>query len=403
MELKTVTMTTTRIFIAISTIFAMQTGIAVNGGQSEQESPDNQLKTYQTKYYVIHTALDKKTVREAALRMTVVAEEYYNRTRGFSGVIREKLPFYLFSDRGRYEANGGIKGSAGLFTGRQLMALADKNTRGHLWHIIQHEAFHQFAYYMITPRLPIWANEGMAEYFGEGVWTGDDFITGVISPGRLKRVKSLIRGNNLLPFRQMLTMTNGHWNKHPNIRNYDQAWSMVHFLIHGDEGKYKSAFAKYIRDISKGRTSANAFEARFGGFDSATIKAFEQKYRQWWLDRPESGTRQLYIEAFTKTLTSFLARAHATGMKFEKAQDFFDSARKGDIKIDFKKHPHLWLPQSLLKQSLKQVANLKTWSLHNDRPNPRLILTLEQGLRFSGDFQLRPGKRPVVVVAVGKI
>ena len=33
--------------------------------------------------------------------------------------------------------------------------------------------------------MPTWLNEGLAEYFGEGIFTGDGFVTGVISPERL--------------------------------------------------------------------------------------------------------------------------------------------------------------------------------------------------------------------------
>jgi hypothetical protein len=42
---------------------------------------------------------------------------------------------------------------------------------------------------VIGGELPIWVNEGMAEYFGEGIFTGDGFITGVIPPKRLRMIK----------------------------------------------------------------------------------------------------------------------------------------------------------------------------------------------------------------------
>ncbi len=396
-------------FIVILALAAHQS--ATGGGakpsaekipSSKHPTPGAAMKAYPSRYYVIHTSLGIETVREASLRMTVVAREYHRRTRSFAGVIRKKMPFYIFSDRAQYKAGGGPKGSAGAFTGSKLMALADNKTRRHLWHVVQHEAFHQFAHYVITPRLPIWANEGMAEYFGLGEWTGDDFVTGVIPPARLKRLKGLINGNELAPFKEMLTMTAAQWNRQSNLRNYDQAWSMVHFLVHGNGGKYKGAFSAYINDIARGRTSVQAFEARFGKFDSSTIKAFEQRYRKWWLDQPDRGTTQLYVEALMKTLTSFLARAHASGMEFGTAEEYFNAAGNGEIKIDIAKRPHLWLPQSLLEKSLKQADNIEKWSLRTDTPAPRLVLTLENGVEFTGGFRLRPGNRPIVAVSPGK-
>ena len=41
--------------------------------------------------------------------------------------------------------------------------------------------------------IPIWVNEGLAEFFAQGLYTGDGFVTGVIPPSRLDRLKSFIR------------------------------------------------------------------------------------------------------------------------------------------------------------------------------------------------------------------
>src|SRR4051812_22740723 len=53
------------------------------------------LPPYETRYYVVHTDVPPDDAREAAVRMTVMAEEYARRTKDFSGAIRRKFPFYL--------------------------------------------------------------------------------------------------------------------------------------------------------------------------------------------------------------------------------------------------------------------------------------------------------------------
>ena len=58
------------------------------------QAPD--LPKYETKYYIIHTDLELDDAREAAIRVTKMAEVYADRTRGFSGAIRKKFPFILF-------------------------------------------------------------------------------------------------------------------------------------------------------------------------------------------------------------------------------------------------------------------------------------------------------------------
>src|SRR5262245_11386770 len=73
-----------------------------------------QLKQYDSPYYVIHTDLTGDDVKEASVRMTRMAEEYYNRTRDFSGQINSRLPFKLFKNRKDYIAAGAPAGSAGV-------------------------------------------------------------------------------------------------------------------------------------------------------------------------------------------------------------------------------------------------------------------------------------------------
>ncbi|MHC4295270.1 MAG: hypothetical protein ACYSTL_06765, partial [Planctomycetota bacterium] len=171
-----------------------------------------QLQAYPTKYYVIHSDLDVETVKEAAARVTAMAEEYHRRTRGFAGTIRKRLPFYLFSEQADYHAAGAPPGSAGMYDRKKLMAVAPKDRSRRFWKLIQHEGFHQFAESVISRSLPMWVNEGMAEYFGEGIWTGDNYVTGVIPPERLRRVKKMIESSQLRPFSDMIAMTHAEWN-----------------------------------------------------------------------------------------------------------------------------------------------------------------------------------------------
>ena len=132
------------------------------------------LPVYQSPYYVVHTDVEVDDAREAAIRMTKMFDEYRNRTKGFSGQIRQKLPFYLFKSADEYHAAGGPPDTGGVFTGDALLAyVRGSHPDAGTWHVVQHEGFHQFAAAVIGGDMPVWVNEGMAEYFGEGVFTGD--------------------------------------------------------------------------------------------------------------------------------------------------------------------------------------------------------------------------------------
>src|SRR5690242_10590675 len=105
-------------------VFVILLAVGFGAGWGFAKSAPVELKTYETRYYVIRTDLNEEQAKEAAVRMTRMAEEYVRRTQGFSGKITQRLPFYLFRHEEDYEAAGGPAGTAGVFTGEKLMAWA---------------------------------------------------------------------------------------------------------------------------------------------------------------------------------------------------------------------------------------------------------------------------------------
>ncbi|MFB3893331.1 MAG: DUF1570 domain-containing protein [Phycisphaerae bacterium] len=347
-------------------------------------------KTYDSKYYAITTDLDEDHVREAIVRLNSMAEQYAARTRGFAGRISGKFPFFLFSKAEDYYACGAPAGSSGVFqmwnNAGALLAIASTNSDRQTWHTVQHEGFHQFAAKVMTPRLPIWANEGMADYFAVAIWTGDDMVCGVIPPGRLKRIKQYIKDDKLVPFAEMLSMPHAAWNKNLDYRNYDQAWSMVHFLVHAEGGRYAVLFNRCINDVAGGGDPVGTFAKHFG----RDMGKFQKSYCDWWSGLGDNPTMDLFIQANVQTLTSFLGRATSMKMKFASADEFFAAGKDGKLEIDPRKYgPKLWLPAGLLADNLATAARLKTWSLETaDRKLPKLKLTLPDGTTFVGAFEM---------------
>ena len=358
-------------------------------------SADAQLKQYDTKYYVIHSDLDQDTVREAALRVTKMFEVYADRCKGFTGTIRTRLPFYLFRHPDDYYAAGGLPGSAGVFTGHKLMAVAGTQVTSRTWHTIQHEGFHQFVHAVIGGDIPVWVNEGLAEYFGEARFTGDGMVTGLIPPARVVRVKGLIQSGRFKSVPEMMLVSQDDWNLVLNRTDYDQAWSMVHFLAHGDGGRYRSRFDGFLRDVSlKGITWEQAWLRNF----DADTDAFETTWRRYWESLPDNPTGHLYAEVTVATLTSFLARAHGQKQSFKDADAFFETARAGQLKT----HPRDWLPPRLLQNALTRIELTGQCSLEaKGRKPPKLICTLHDGTSLIGTFTLRKGKVREVKVQAG--
>lgn len=354
------------------------------------EPIDKRLKAYPGKYYVIHTDLDANAVREADIRMTAMAEEYHRRTSAFGGVIRGKLPFCLFQREEDYRAAGGMAGSAGMYNGgrKLLMAHAGGGSAGdRLWHVVQHEGWHQFVHMVIGGNMPLWLNEGMAEYFAQALWTGDGFVIGLAPPQRVKRIQGDIRDKKLLDFLDMLTVKSEEWNKAVLAGKaqvyYDQSWSMVHFLVHGEDGKCRRGFEDFIRDIGRGADWKTSFQARFG----RNIQAFQKRYEDWWTACKPELTEPLYVKAVVQTLAGFAGRAAAQGQTFANADAFFTAARSGELKLGKQ-----WLPPSLLERNLLRARNLRDWSLEKESAGGKLVLKPKDGPAYVASFAIAAGR-----------
>jgi hypothetical protein len=357
---------------------------------SHAQQTSAKLRQYVSRYYIINSDLDESIVKEADLRLTRMAEEYHQRTSGFSGTIREKLPFYLFGHEADYLAAGGTADSAGRFTGTELMALAGHKPGPELWRLIQHEGFHQFARAVIGGDLPIWVNEGLAEYFAEGAFTGDGFVTGLIPQDRLDRLRGLLKSQHAVPLDRLLSMTHQEWNQSLDVANYDEAWSLVHFLAHADNQRYQKPFIAYIRAVARGQDAQQARSQSLGD-----IAAIEQRWKQYWLTVPDNPTQMEYEKAAVATVTSFLARENLARKSFASFAQLTDSVEHSSLKSA----SELWLPASLLTSAMKMVPSDAQWSI-DAAPDrlPEIVLNSPDGSRLTGTFTLAHGKIGKLIV-----
>jgi hypothetical protein len=352
--------------------------------------PRARLSKYEGRYYVIHTDLTGDELREADLRMVKMAEEYHNRTKDFSGDISNKFPFFLFRRENDYHAAGGAEGSAGFFdpNSNTLMAVAGEEVSDETWHVVQHEGFHQFARAVIGGDLPIWVNEGLAEYFGEGIFTGDGFVTGVVPPQRLQRIRRALRTNKFRPMRDFMFLAHEEWNKQLSMANYDQAWSMVQFLAHGENGRYQAPFVTFMRAIGRGQQWQRAWLDSFG-----SAEGFEAKWKQYWLRMTDNASAPLYGRATLQTLTGVLARASAQKQFFADFDSFFKDAQAGKIKIDDAD----WLPPTLISAALTRVDEMRKQGVEfalvpaKGSKGPMIACSLSGGVRLTGSYRLAGG------------
>lgn len=155
---------------------------------------------------------------------------------------------------------------------------SDPDGRDHLADTLVHEAAHQ----MIEQRIyghghpgALWITEGLASYFGytymdaEGVFhTGevggkaDSLMRGKPRPsvgeGRValrnarKAMKAPQAEDGLL-FAHVVSITDpGIFYGEAVSSNYAASWLVVHFLMHGDEGRHRDDFIRYLEKEARG-------------------------------------------------------------------------------------------------------------------------------------------------------
>ncbi len=335
--------------------------------------------------YLIYTDLGDDDLRAVAVRLDRLATEYDRRTREFSQARSDKkMPIFLFSKQEDYYAAGGMKGSAGVFEGNRLMACLGGKADGRAWGTIQHEAFHQYAELKLE-HLPVWVNEGLAEYFSHGIFTGDGFVSGVIPQWRLERVRAHIAASELLPLEDMLKYTYEHWNQRLDVTNYDQAWAYIQFLAHGSGVAGQRALEQYIRDVGRGQDSVRAFRASLG--DPAEV---QRRFTQWVADLPDNPTLGLYGEAAVATVTSFVARAAAQKQVIRSLDELTSLVDQRALLCADED----WIPVQILRELLPLAGQLGTWSMTpgSRKEPPAVVLRMRDGTVVRGMFTFNRGR-----------
>jgi len=281
------------ILVAVLVTAALAGPAMAQRGRRAQAPWWNRTTTRTSEHYYIRTDLPKAQARAYGRHLDFMYKEFSRRLASLPPRGPEQLDVYIFAKRSEYlrtlASRWGIdgKGTGGMFfvnqQGSGLAFWTENLAPSRIHHVIQHEGFHQFAYSRFGNDLPLWVNEGLAEFFGEAVRVGDRLVLGQSTPRVIDRVKNAIEREEHVPFTAMVRMNNRTWNE--NVKSgdagiyYNQAWSMVHFLVYGDRAQYQPAFERYLRLLNNGIPSEQAFVQVFG----EDVGAFERQWRKYAL------------------------------------------------------------------------------------------------------------------------
>lgn len=246
-------------------------------------------------HYWIKTDLPRDEARELARHLNRIHEAMHRRLGSLPArrpqhlnvFVFQRYEDYLYTLRSRFGINA--IGTGGMFfvrpEGGAIAVWIGERPRQRIYSVLQHEAFHQFAYSRFGGDLPIWVNEGLAMFFGEAVLVNRTLVIGQSNPRMIESVRNAIEENRTIAFRDMLTMDNQQWAQAILTGSaqvqYHQAWAMVHFLIYGDDGRYVNAFERYLWLMNEGVPSEPAF---IQAFETDRLDLFEERWRRYMLE-----------------------------------------------------------------------------------------------------------------------
>jgi hypothetical protein len=291
-------------------------------------------------HYWVKTDLPAEPANTLTQHLNLMHEEYAARLASLPARAPTPLNVLLFADREDYQETlrmrYGIRaaGTGGMFyvnpSGTALALWTGDLPPRRVLHVLRHEGFHQFAYSRFGTDLPLWVNEGLAELFGASVMVDGALVVGQSSARMLDDVQSSIELGTYVAFDRMLTMTPQQWSEaleHDTAAGlYTQSWSMVHFLIYGDGGRYLDRFERYLRLINAGHLSREAFVR---AFETDDFGAFERR----WKEYAASTSASSFITALERL--EFLAEGALELSRRGVVPGSLDELQEGLVEIDF--------------------------------------------------------------------
>lgn len=240
--------------------------------------------TLQTRHYTI----DSSATREQTEAVGRVAESLYAAYETFLQSLgiplkrNEKLKMKLFANREEFRLCNHISGWAEAFYQTpycyQYYSADERNP----YHWMIHEATHQLNEEAATLPLSKWLDEGLADYFGSSLVSSNGLALGTIDINTYPVwwIKMIARSGNLdkdktkysiIPLRAIISGSGGpDMDRFFNLY-YLHWWSLTHFLIHGQNGKYRQGFARLLT----GDSDINSFEKHIGPIETVEKEWYE--------------------------------------------------------------------------------------------------------------------------------
>jgi tetratricopeptide (TPR) repeat protein len=165
-------------------------------------------------------------------------------------------------------------------------------------------AFHEYVHLNMRdnfPSVPLWLNEGLAEFYSSMQFAGGEAMVGGPIPAYIQ----LLRGKEMLPLKTLFSVGSNspHYNEQDQSGIfYGESWILVHYLMQGAGGRHRNQFKRFLELVSRGDNAERTFEEVFG----MTLATAEQELRDY-VRRGEIVAQRVAIGESAADYTSYTA------------------------------------------------------------------------------------------------
>jgi tetratricopeptide (TPR) repeat protein len=204
-----------------------------------------------------------------------------------------------------------------------------------------HTLYHEYTHALLRlnfSNLPIWLNEGLAEFFGNSTLGDKQIKTGTIDPGHLY----LLNQSKLIPIETLLEVD--HNSPYYNETNrasifYAESWAVVHYLMMDNDARQKQLMKNFLTAWEKSGNQLDAAREAFGD-----LRQFGKKIESYARQASfQIGLVKVGQEASDK---NYVVRSVSSGEALALRGDFFTH------------HDRVDRAQALLEEAVKTEPNL---------------------------------------------
>jgi hypothetical protein len=294
-----------------------------------------------SKYYAVKTDLPKEDAIALAKHMDATFDGYMALFSKLPVRVHRpsSLDLYLFLNERDYLSTLRVRfavdatGSWGTCIARgdkiSLAGWQGDHTTEQMKRLLQHEGFHQIVR-LLFRGLPRWADEGLAEMFERGILVGGRLTLGEFTECDKNDLIAAAQADGIIPFARFFAISKDQWSAQVRTGDpkmvYLQAWSMVHFFVFSENGKYEKNFMSFLVQLNRKIDWKVAFINSFG---APVFDAMEQKWLAYVRNIPPTDYRE------TVRRLDFLAAGMTELRKQDVAPASLDELKAALKKISF--------------------------------------------------------------------